>query len=73
MGRAHGGVKVPSGSRAVEKLVKYPMEAESAGAHTTPMEINPIFGSTLAPVEVDEASMKVAGRFPWNMINFHGS
>ena len=74
MRRVHYEVKVPSGSRAVGKLVEYFMEVAPMEAYTTSMRVNPTY------MEVRCLSWKsikpyreVAGRLESIIIYPHGS
>ena len=62
---SHCGVKVPSRSRAAEKLVESPMETDFMEAFTTSMEVNPTVTMDLPclPSKVIKTSAEVAGRF----------
>ena len=65
--RVHCGVKIPSGSRVVGRLVQYPTGADCMEAYTASKGVHPTFMEVpLFPPELVNASLEAAERFHQN-------
>lgn len=69
MARAHCRIKVPSESRVVGELIEYSMEADSSGAYTTLVGINPaLLKKTLASTDFEESFHANCRKTPRNQV-----
>lgn len=72
-GRAHCGVKVPRGRRAIGKLVEYPVEVDSLETYTTSMKVNQTFMEVLLLLsKLVKYPMESIRYFHGSKATFHG-